>query len=259
MSAHLLAAASNDMGSDRAAAPASCGPCLANKLGFCAMIRGKVESQANDHPGAPLLIGSVHTIPARRTICQPNEWSEFVTIICDGWATSSLALPDGRRQIVSFLLPGDLVSWNLFEPTSDRLIESVTDVTYRNFRRSDLIRMLRESPEFFEKLMSICVQYTRRADQRLLDLGRRTADERIARMILVLTNKLAKRGMCRDRMGQDRIDFPLRQHHIADAMGLTPVHVSKVLSRFRRDQLIEIDGRSLKVLDQTRLRRVATM
>jgi CRP-like cAMP-binding protein len=53
------------------------------------------------------------------------------------------------------------------------------------------------------------------------------------------------------------VDFPLRQHHIADATGLTPVHVSKVLSEFRRNGLIRISERSLAILDPVGFRRVA--
>ena len=85
------------------------------------------------------------------------------------------------------------------------------------------------------------------------DLGRRTADERIARLILRLSSRLAKRGMLQGQA----MDFPLRQHQIADATGLTPVHVSRVLSNFRRKGLIDINGRSLTILNATELSRVA--
>ena len=86
-----------------------------------------------------------------------------------------------------------------------------------------------------------------------IDLGRRTADERLARLILRLMKRLAKRGMVQ---GQT-MEFPLRQHQIADATGLTPVHVSRVLGNFRRKGLIEINGRSLTILNATELNRVA--
>ena len=90
-------------------------------------------------------------------------------------------------------------------------------------------------------------------DQLALDLGRRTADERIARLILNLAPRLAKRGMANG----PAMDFPLRQRHIADATGLTPVHVSKVLGEFQRAGLIEISSRSLTIINETELRRAA--
>ena len=94
----------------------------------------------------------------------------------------------------------------------------------------------------------------RNADQLAVDLGRRTADERIARLILNLMDRLAKRGMAQDQT----MDFPLRQHHVADATGLTPVHVSKVLSGFRRSGVIDYGNRSLTILDVASLQRIAT-
>ena len=55
------------------------------------------------------------------------------------------------------------------------------------------------------------------------------------------------------------MDFPLRQHHVADAVGLTPVHVSKVLSEFRRSGVLKISDRSLTILDPVGFRRIALM
>jgi CRP/FNR family transcriptional regulator, anaerobic regulatory protein len=74
-------------------------------------------------------------------------------------------------------------------------------------------------------------------------------------LILGLQARLAERGMAN---GQT-IHFPLRQHHVADATGLTSVHVSKVLTEFRRRGLIEISDRSLTILDPAGFQRVATM
>ena len=91
------------------------------------------------------------------------------------------------------------------------------------------------------------------SDQMALDLGRRTADERIARLIVNIAGRLAKRGMRKS----DSMEFPLRQRHIADATGLTPVHVSKVMGEFQRAGLFEIRGRVLTIFDELELRRAA--
>ena len=215
----------------------------------------KEAETAEDWQSADLLIKwSVHTIPARRTICHPKEWSEFVTVICQGWAVSSITLSDGRRQILSFLLPGDFVSAaSLVEPISDRSVEAVTEVTYRKFKRSDFKALLVEFPDLTERLSTIWLDERAQADQLALDLGRRTADERIARLILNLMERLAMRGM----VNVQTMEFPLRQRHIADATGLTPVHVSKVLGEFQRADLIEINNRSLIIKNEKELRRTA--
>jgi CRP-like cAMP-binding protein len=199
-----------------------------------------------------------HTVPARRTICREQDLHDAVPIICTGWAASIVMLSDGSRQILSFLLPGDIVSTALlFEPRPHCLVEAITDVRYRTFKRSELKHVLFTHADLLEKLSRAWIEEKTRADQLIVDLGRRTADERIARLILSLVDRLSKRDMVRgDPM---EVEFPLRQHHIADATGLTPVHVSKVLSEFRRNGLIKISERSLTVLDHAGFRRIANM
>ena len=204
--------------------------------------------------GAPLLSSTEHTIPAHSNICQPAMWYDVVPIISSGWAMSSMILPDGRRQILSFLLPGEIVSTALvFGPTAGRLVQSITKVSYRAFVRSEIKTVLSRHPELLVKFSKVWIDEKAEADQMTIDLGRRTADERLARLILRLMKRLAKRGMVQ---GQT-MEFPLRQHQIADATGLTPVHVSRVLGNFRRKGLIEINGRSLTILNATELNRVA--
>ena len=231
----------------------SCSTCPVFELNLCAGVRNKI-AETNWLPGEPPLESTVHTIPARRTICHPKEWSEFVPIICQGWAVSSIILPDGRRQILSFLLSGDLVSTAcLLEPMLGLTVEAVTEVTYRKFKRSEIKAFLFEHPDLLELFAKTWIEERMQGDQLALDLGRRTADERIARLILNLAPRLAKRGMANG----PTMDFPLRQRHIADATGLTPVHVSKVLGEFQRAGLIEINSRSLTIINETELRRAA--
>lgn len=234
--------------------PASCVDCAANKLSFCNALRDKTLSDVQRPNSQPLLSAIQQTIPARRNICHPAEWYDTVPVICRGWAASSITLPDGRRQILSFLLPGDIVSTAyLFEPMGGRLVEAITEVRYRNFKRVDLKAMLLRYPDLFEVVSKIWVEERAQADQLALDLGRRTADERIARLILNLWERLAKRGMVQDQT----LEFPLRQRHVADATGLTPVHVSKVLGEFRRSGMIELDERLLTITNPAELRRIA--
>ena len=118
-------------------------------------------SAEDRHATTALPMSTVHTVPARRTIFHPKEWSEFVPVICSGWSVSSIALPDGRRQILSFLLPGDAVSTAfLFGPLSGRHVEAVTEVTYRKFKRSDLRALLFENPELFDRISKTWIDET---------------------------------------------------------------------------------------------------
>ncbi len=230
--------------------------CAAYELNLCEAVVKLDQAEVDRHPGTSPLIASVHTIPARRTIRQVNEWSDLVSTICRGWATSTVALPDGRRQILSFLLPGDMFSVaSLFESNPGHLIESITEVTYRSFKRSELSKIIFEHPDLHATFTKAWIEEKRQTEQLAVDLGRRMADERISRLILNLMERLAKRGMVKDQT----FEFPLRHLHIADATGLTPVHVSRTLSEFRRSGLITISKRLLTVRDIAKLQRLTTL
>jgi CRP-like cAMP-binding protein len=234
----------------------SCGKCPAYNLNLCQA--ASEAAWASPH-AAPLKIHQAeHSAPARRTICREQDLHDVVPVICSGWAASIIMLSDGSRQILSFLLPGDIVSTTLlFEPRPHCLLEAITDVRYRTFKRTELREILFSNPELFDKLSRSWIDEKSRDDQLIVDLGRRTADERIARLILGLVDRLSKREMVHGDPLE--FEFPLRQHHIADATGLTPVHVSKVLSEFRRGGLIKISERSLTILDPAGFRRIANM
>jgi CRP/FNR family transcriptional regulator, anaerobic regulatory protein len=233
-----------------------CAACEFNELNWC---RVALTAHYNSAPGEPTQIDLLsRTVPARRIIFWEQELHDAVPVICSGWAASAVTLPNGSRQILSFLLPDDLVSTALlFESRSNCVIEAITEVRVRTFKRSELKPALLKRADLFEKLGKAWIEEKAQAEQLIIDLGRRTADERIAHLIVNLANRLARRGMLTTIGATMEMDFPLRQHHIADATGVTPVHVSKVLSEFRRSELIKVSDRTLTILDPLGLRRVA--
>ncbi|MGN6572069.1 MAG: Crp/Fnr family transcriptional regulator [Pseudolabrys sp.] len=231
-----------------------CGVCVARGFTFCDLI---ADAGLPTHRGPPLL-QEVRTVAARRTLFRANDVLDYVPVICSGWAVTSVMLSDGSRQILHFLLPGDIVlAALLFDPTPICSVEAVTDVTYRAFNRADLRERLFSKADLAEKLAVLWTESKRRSDEMIIDLGRRAANERVARLLLRLVERLQSRNMTSG--GPFEVDFPLRQHHIADAVGLTPVHVSKLLSEFRRSGIIRLSERSLAILDPDRLRNLANV
>jgi CRP-like cAMP-binding protein len=189
-------------------------------------------------------------------IYRSHEPSEALTVICSGWAACIFSLPDGRRQILSFLLPGDLVSTiALFGQCLPYAVQALTDVSYCTFDRATLRPTLFADPDLLQQFMQVWAEEKERADELAMDLGRRAADERIARLILNLLRRLHARDLVRDAT----FEFPLRQQHIADATGLTPVHVSRVMSEFRRAGLIKMTDRCLTVLKPAELGQIGGM
>ncbi len=236
-------------GSPMAGIPPTCCACPAFQDNLCHIFTEATFANALQDTAV-----DDHFAPARRLIWRAGETLERVPVICQGWAATSATLSDGRRQILSFLLPGDLVSAALiFEPVSQSSVDAVTDLRYRAFPRAELKQALGRTPDLLAIVSRISADENARAERLAIDLGRRGAAARIASLILALAERLRRRGMMPDKT----MDFPLRQHHIADAVGLTVVHVGNVLAEFRRAGLLEINERSLTLADQPGLSRIA--
>lgn len=230
-----------------------CAFCIIHSAGLCFAAEAKRASAKEDAEGASIEV-SEHAVHAGQMILHPRESSEFVMFLCRGQAISSIGLADGRRQIFEVLLPGDIILWTvLFEPMSGRLIEALDDSSYRKIKRADFLALLTRQHALFDAFMKLSAKKKNQCDQLALTLGRRNAAQRIARLILDLAKRFAERGLLSD--GAFR--FPLRQRHVADATGLTPVHTSKVLRQLRRAKIIDFENRSLKIFDMARLRQVA--
>lgn len=194
------------------------------------------------------------SIGPRRKIDRVGEPSEGVKIICEGWAACVVHLPDGRRQILSFLIPGDLVSTTtLFRARQHFDVQSLTNVRYCVYSRPELLQEILEKPPVFERVLKLGVAEKNRADDAIVSLGRRSASARIAQLVIAMFERLTARGLALEQS----FEFPLRQQQIADAMGLTTVHVSRVISAFRKERLIDIVERRLHIVDLKELRRVA--
>jgi CRP-like cAMP-binding protein len=190
----------------------------------------------------------------RQAIYRAGEILEGIPVVCDGWASRVCRLSDGRRQILSFILPGNLVSTNaVFMQSLNFFVEAITPVRYSFYDRADFNRRLSSAPSLITTLVGACLLEKEEADQLATNLGRRPAEERIARLFLHLRGRLEMRGLVRNQS----FSMPLRQQHIADATGLTPVHVNRVIGSLRNKGLIEMAGGVLTICDLAGLRRLA--
>jgi len=232
----------------------ACATCPARRLNLCIM--SKVGNPTTEQSAAtPLPPQSIHSVRAGRLVWHSREWTEDVIFICHGWAISSIILEDGRRQILSLLLGGNLVSTaSIFGALSGRSVEAVTDVIYRKFKRDDVRKALLADTRTLENISKEWIEEREQADQLAVDLGRRSAEERIARCILNVVGRLCE--LANFTSGKT-IYFPLRRRHISDFTGLTTVHVSRILSKLRQSKLVEFKRSSLAITDVVGLRKLA--
>lgn len=231
-----------------------CTSCILRDSSFCsAILDAPLQQQQTAQDRLQQTFGGAD---AHRQILLRGVPNEDVYILCYGWAVGFVRLPDGRRQILSILLAGDLFSSKLiFEEAPYFGVQSLTDVRFSRINRADLKARLGRNPKALDALAKVCGAEGKAADDLLIDLGRRSADERVARLILSVTERLRSRVVIRE----ERYPFPLRQQDIADVVGLTPVHVSRVITKFRQIGLIELGGGSLTIVDPVGLRRIGLL
>jgi CRP-like cAMP-binding protein len=232
----------------------TCVTCPHRETGFCGTLFGPAseDTKTDRHPGWQ------HFLAARSgsQIVVRNQASEDVFVLCAGWAFRYFQLADGRRQILKFLLPGDLFSSiTIFERTFHFSVKALTEVRVSSFARSDIRSRCVADPGVQAAVAKCCITDAHDATALLTALGQCSAEERIAHLLLHLMPRIAARNVIREQ----RYPFPLRQQHIADAIGLTPVHVSRVLGLFRERRLLELSQGYLRVLNFPELERIGSL
>ncbi|MCH7711298.1 MAG: Crp/Fnr family transcriptional regulator [Proteobacteria bacterium] len=226
--------------------------------GDCAAWPARRFAAYSDLPAGALKF--LQAARAGERVLSPNSniyWEEKavdeVFTVYDGLAFAYKLLPDGRRQILDFLLPGSFIGLHaLWFKAMPHSVQTLTEVSLCVFDKEKFGDLLRRKPKYEWQLLRYSASCQANSNERLLDLGRRTARERIARLVLDFHDHLASRAMV-----GEAFPFHLRQEHIADALGLTRGHVSNILRGLRHEGLLEVNHQTAKVLDLRGLRELA--
>ena len=197
---------------------------------------------------------NVKSLPARRDIIAEGDPPGSVKVVLDGWVARYKQLRDGRRQILAFLLPGDLGDANVFVlDRMDHSLGTLTPVRYAEIAQAEFEALAADSPRiakalWWNELVTSSIQR-----EWTTNIGQRNAYERLAHLLCEVFARMQNRGLT----SGNRCDFPLTQTDLADATGLTSVHVNRTLQHLRADGLVELRGRRLDILDRKRLEAAA--
>ncbi len=192
-------------------------------------------------------LGVTLSVPAGKTIVIEGDPIDHYFRIVSGSVRLYKSVVDGRRQIIDFL--GANECFGLLGLTSHAYsAEAISDVVMIRYSKRRLDDAIEDQPQLSNQLFHLACTELDQAQQRMLLLGRKSADERLASFLIDLA----------ERQGAANLRLPMSRQDIADFLGLTIETVSRLFTRFKRAGLIDLpDRHSVTLMDTAELSDLA--
>ena len=175
-------------------------------------------------------------------------------ILHSGWARCYKDLRDGGRQIISFPVPGDFMGLgSILLRSSDHSFAALTDVVVSSFSVPSLMGLFEKFPRVAAAILWAESRDAAMVIEHLVDVGRRNSVERVAHCLLELHQRLQLVGLA----SETEFECPLTQYDLADALGLSPIHVNRVLRQLRQQNLLTLKSHRAVVHNLAGLTRLA--
>ena len=193
--------------------------------------------------------------PARAELIEEGSDTAAPLFLLSGWACRAKSLADGRRQILEFLLPGDLIGLPLQQgekPLASSyaltpvVVATATRFYHELFGNSSL-------PHAVEIRRALARSQETRLINQIVRAGRQTAYERLAHLLLEFHDRLSRVGLANN----NTFAMPLTQEILADGLGLSVVHVNRTLQQLRREKLIVASEGAVTLLEPAKLAQLA--
>lgn len=197
---------------------------------------------------------NLRELPAGAHLIREGDEPDPVFVILEGWACGYKILPDGGRQIISFLLPGDFCDIHIaILQAIDHSIMTLTKATVASLPRAEMEALIHARPTLTQAFW-----WSQLVDQSIsrswiVSMGRRKSIERVAHLMCELYIRMRNIGLASDH----ECKMPLTQLVLADALGLTPVHVNRVLRVLKTEKVMELSHGSLKINAPEKLAQIA--
>jgi CRP/FNR family transcriptional regulator len=194
-------------------------------------------------------------VQAGTSILLQGTNSAHLYTVLSGWAFRYKMLPDGRRQILNYALPSDFLG--LQGSVNDEMqhsVEALTDMILCVFPREKLWQLYRDYPTLAFDLTWLAAREEQILDEHLLSVGRRTALERVAYLLLVVFQRAEEVGLTKG----NSLQLPFTQQHVADTLGMSLVHTNKTLRRLSATKTVRWKDRRFEILDRDELARIAS-
>jgi CRP/FNR family transcriptional regulator, anaerobic regulatory protein len=208
-------------------------PCQQCPLRTCEAFR--TISDAEIEFIATLKAGELRAGPGA-TVLREGAPSDQLFTLLEGWAFRYKMIEDGRRQITSFVLPGDLVGiQSSMQADMDHSVETLSAAVLCAFPRGRVWDLFKHCPSLAFDVTWLAARQESMLNEHLLSIGRRNAVECVAYYLLHLYLRAGDVGLVTD----GKVRFPFTQEHLADALGLSLVHTNKTLKRLSSRGLVQ--------------------
>ncbi|WP_422002736.1 helix-turn-helix domain-containing protein [Reyranella sp.] len=194
-------------------------------------------------------VGTAMALAKGEELFAEGDEAEYFYQVVSGAIRSYKLLSDGRRQIDAFHLPGDF--FGLEAGAEHRFsAEALGNASVVAYRRHRLGALIEEDPAFRDRIMSATLRSLERAQDHMLLLGRKTAQEKLASFLLDMAQRISE--------DEEHFELPMQRSDIADHLGLTIETVSRTLTQFARSGLIELlpASRSIAICNKMALRNL---
>ena len=190
-------------------------------------------------------------MPPGAHLVREGDEPEHCCLLIGGFAYRHKITGDGARQIISIHLASDFVDLqNLFLDVSDHSVQALTDADVAFVPRAAIREAVRSSPAINRAMWIETLIDASIFREWVVNVGRRDSRTRIAHLLCEFSLRLEAAGLS----SQHRYELPMTQEQLADAVGLTSVHVNRVLKQLEREGLIERDRRSIRIGNWQRMR-----
>jgi CRP-like cAMP-binding protein len=195
------------------------------------------------------------TVKAGEALFLEGASNAHLYTVLSGLAFRYKLLSDGRRQILNFCMPGDFLGLQgSVMHEMQHSVEALSDMVLCVFQRDGLWRLFETHAGLSFDVTWLAARSEQMLDQQLLSVGRRSAAERCAHLLLHLADRVAEVGLARSSR---TIRIPITQQHIADTLGLSLVHTNRTLGRLIRERAIRWREQEFEILDRNRLADLA--
>ncbi len=194
------------------------------------------------------------SIPKNTELVHEGQTGHRAYILQEGWASCYKQLPDGGRQIITFSLPGDCLGLrSVLLRTSDHSFATITDAVVSEVPAQRMTAVFHDQPRLGAAILWAASRDEAMTVEHLVNVGRRSAIQGMAHMILELCERLQLVGLATP----NGFDCPLNQQAFADALGLSAIHVNRTLRQLRERGLVTLSVHRIAIHDLKLLRELA--